>query len=673
MAERSVSVTRRGSLLLVLPPVWDCFQPYGSLPALTGHLRERGFSVHQADLSLAFYLSILHEKPLAEAYRRAVAGVGAGTEPEARRIHRALRVVGGPYLAERCQRALDVVRGHASFYSLDTYRWALATLEQACRLWSSQWEGVHLSLGGAVVAGGTQLAHLRELATDPIANPFYEFLKREVEELVGRERPDVVGVSVVQEAQLLGALTVAGVVRRVAPGVPVVAGGPLITSMASWWGGPEPLSPFVDGVVIGPGEDALDGLLRNTPAGRVPNLATTGTWPRRTWWGSVSRGPTPDFDGLPLGRYLCPETVYPLTATRGCYWNRCAFCNLTAHGPVYQYRGSSRLAADMEHLATRYGARFFDLAGEVIPLRSLVVLGREVSARGLDARWHTQSRLDRNLAPEGARQLYDGGCRRLKFGLESACQRVLDLMDKGTRTAQAARILQRCVEGRIALTLFLLVGFPGELPEESWETAEFLLSDHDLLDSRGLYPSFSSFYLERNSRVAAAPERYGVDVAGPQGDASAGLQFRLRDGMSPQEVQTVRGRMARAFSERSTGRAWPFASSHSLLYLDRADQDPDTGREEPEAGRHYTLAQLLEGRPVLRPDVCTLPVGEGGVAYDGAVAASRSLGRHAWHVVRLCDGRRGSEVCAALESAGLSRGEALMGLAQIAAAGLVTV
>jgi anaerobic magnesium-protoporphyrin IX monomethyl ester cyclase len=664
-------MSRRGGLLLVLPPPWDTFQPYPSLPALTGYLRGRGIAVEQVDLNLGFYLWLLERGRLTAAYERGRTRVAAMSGPEQAVTERALRVVGGPYVAAMCGEALGVIRDRGAFYRLDRYRWALATLEQACRSWSGQWDGVHLSLGGFWLEGGTCLSRLRDVATDERSNPFYEYLEGELAGLMDRTEPAVVGVSVVQEDQLLAALTIGGVVKRASPGTTVVFGGPLVTSLALWWGGSLPLAPFADMIVMGPGEQALEGLLQGEPGIGIPNVVAGDRWPKKSWQGSVRLGPTPDYDGLPLHEYLSPEIVYSLAATRGCYWNRCAFCNLTAHGPVYEYRGSSRLAADMEWLGARYGARFFDLAGEVVPLGSLLALSREVARRDLDVRWHTQSRLDGPLGRSGAQQLYAGGCRRLKFGLESACPRVLKLMDKGIELDHARRVLRLCASEGLALTTFILVGFPGESAEEAWETAEFLLADDEIMGSDGLYVSFSSFSLERNARVAASPARYGVEVVGYRGDASVGMNYRTREGMDEGQVSAVRRAMSEAFAGRCGDRGYPFPSTHSLLYRDAGEGAHLADGALPPR-RRLNVSDVLDARPRLRGDVPVLHVGRWAAMYDGRTATARRLGEGAWRAVALCDGARtGREICAALEADGLPPSEALMLLAHVVATGIV--
>jgi hypothetical protein len=662
--------SERGGLLLLLPPPLECFQPYPSLPVLAGYLRERGFRVHQADLNLGFYLWLLREDRLLRAYDKASARLRSLRAPDHVVTELALRIVGAPSVAEHCDEAIRLIRDDTAFYRLDTYRWALATLEQACRAWSAQWEGIHVGLGGLWLSAGPNLEHLRDAATDAALNPFYEYLETEVNSRLGEVKPSVVGVSVVQEDQLLAALAIAALVKRMDPEVVVVLGGPLITSMAVWWSGPRQLSPLVDLLVVGPGEPALEGILAGKPVRAIPNLVQPAGWSRRMWQGSVSTGPAPDYEGLPLERYFSPEVVYSLVATRGCYWNRCSFCNLTAHGPVYEYRGSSRLAADISLLARKHGATFFDLVGEVVPLRSLIGLGREIQDRGLAPRWHTQSRLDRPLGRAGARTLRAGGCRRLKFGLESACPRVLRLMHKGIDRSTVPQILKACHREDIALTVYCMVGFPGETAAEARETAEFLLADEELVRSRGFSTSFSPFVLERNARVAATPDRYGVEIVGPKGDASVSLLHRTHQGMNSAEVTTVRNDIARAFTRRCGGEAWPFTSNHSLLYLERGERG-GSRVDTPREGRH-ALSDILEGRPRLRPGVRTISMGAWGVAYDPATATPRRYGSQTWQMMRLCDGQQsGRALCEALQGMGSTSGEALMALAELVASGIV--
>jgi hypothetical protein len=289
----------KSDLLLLLPPP-PPYRPYGGLAVLSAYLRERGFSVHQADLNLAFYLWLLHRERILDAYQKAAAPLARREPLEEALADRALSVVGGPYLAEHCAQALGYLKDDRTFYRVEEYRWAMATLEHACRVWSAQWEGLRLGMGRLWLPDGPRLERLTQLAVDRERNPFSDFLEPEVAALLESVTPRLVGISVVQEDQLLAALTIGEFVHRLAPGVRVVLGGSLVTTLAMWWEDTESLGGLADMLVVGPGEEALEGILRNRPLAAIPNLVAPRHWPSKVWKGSVSRGPTPDFDGLPL-------------------------------------------------------------------------------------------------------------------------------------------------------------------------------------------------------------------------------------------------------------------------------------------------------------------------------------------------------------------------------------
>ena len=65
----------------------------------------------------------------------------------------------------------------------------------------------------------------------------------------------------------------------------------------------------------------------------VPNLIYRGTARTIRVTGrkppeKIGALPLPDFGGLPLDRYLAPRLALPLLTARGCYYGKCAFCNV---------------------------------------------------------------------------------------------------------------------------------------------------------------------------------------------------------------------------------------------------------------------------------------------------------------------------------------------------------
>src|SRR5690606_38234365 len=63
--------------------------------------------------------------------------------------------------------------------------------------------------------------------------------------------------------------------------------------------------------------------------------------------------PQPDFDGLPLDRYLAPELALPLLTARGCYFGKCAFCNVGYGEPTFSLMRTEMLASQMLDLHRR--------------------------------------------------------------------------------------------------------------------------------------------------------------------------------------------------------------------------------------------------------------------------------------------------------------------------------
>src|SRR5258708_13092808 len=52
---------------------------------------------------------------------------------------------------------------------------------------------------------------------------------------------------------------------------------------------------------------------------------------------------------------------------------------------------------------------------------------------GLDIRWSAELRMEKIFLPDRCKKMAESGCGCVSFGMESGNQRVLDLIDKGTK------------------------------------------------------------------------------------------------------------------------------------------------------------------------------------------------------------------------------------------------
>ena len=63
----------------------------------------------------------------------------------------------------------------------------------------------------------------------------------------------------------------------------------------------------------------------------------------------------PNFDDLPLNKYLMPYPVLPYMASRGCYWGKCTFCTHSfIYDSHYRKENEERVADELHHLGKKY-------------------------------------------------------------------------------------------------------------------------------------------------------------------------------------------------------------------------------------------------------------------------------------------------------------------------------
>jgi radical SAM superfamily enzyme YgiQ (UPF0313 family) len=143
--------------------------------------------------------------------------------------------------------------------------------------------------------------------------------------------------------------------------------------------------------------------------------------------------------------------------------------------------------ADIEAVTKRWKSGVIYFVVEAMPPPLFKQLPAALKARGISVKWWTDARLERNLfTDELCRDLYASGCRRIAFGFESASQRLLDLMEKGTSIDEADGILRRLAAAGISNTLYTMIGFPTETPEEARLTLEWLRAHKDGVDEVSL-------------------------------------------------------------------------------------------------------------------------------------------------------------------------------------------
>lgn len=374
---------------------------------------------------------------------------------------------------------------------------------------------------------------------------------------VATSGPDVLGLSILAEQNLLWALAFARVAKA-RYGVTIALGG----AMMSHLDGGELLTafPWLDVIFQGEAETSLVAFVDSWTEGQadsrenIPGIVHRGT--HRLPCSHPAAAPVhlpdlppPDFDGLPLDAYLAPELVLPIATSRGCYWGKCSFCSHTLpYAPGVRTRAAEEVADEMAALAGRYGARGFLLVDEAISPKTLRQLSEALLARDLDLIWGAEGiRVEPNFDPDLLRNARRAGLSWLYVGVESSCQRLLDLMDKGIDAAQIDAFVAACDAAGITPQLSFIVGIPGTTEAELAQEVQFMLR-HPV--------DGSPFALLLGSPMQTDPSRFGLHIADrqrlfttPTGVLHAPrFHFTAESGLSPQaadawvEAETAQGR-----------------------------------------------------------------------------------------------------------------------------------
>ncbi len=468
-------------LLLLHPPATKPGEPPLGVGILLGHLRAQGLSASSIDANLEAYLHLLDPTRLSAA---------AGPQPRT-----ALKRAVG-----HAEKSLQQLRSSETRASFARYSTAVRHLNEALSAYPS--ELGELTLGDYLHPTLSEFSpeDLERLSRGESSTVFAAYFRDSLVPRIAQMQPRMLGISVQFRNQVLPAFELAGMLRRAFPGTRIVGGGGMFTS----WRRPLKklglrFSAF-DHIVFGPGEAPLAELA----AGRTGSEYFLEDGKQVAF--------VPDYSFAPLGDYLSPERILPLTTTRGCYWAKCLFCP-EATAPIHRYRCSqpTGFAALLTDFSARHQVRHFHLTDDAIPVNVLRQLASQAEhLQGLS--WHGFVRFEKALLDK---QLVAGlaraGCTQLQLGLESGSQQVLDRLQKGTRLDDVSQILANLAEAGIGSYVYILFGTPGETEEDGELTLRFLEQHASEIG----FLNLAIMNLPRDATFLENPELHGIRSAQP--------------------------------------------------------------------------------------------------------------------------------------------------------------
>ncbi len=317
--------------------------------------------------------------------------------------------------------------------------------------------------------------------------------------------------------QLLPSLYLAAKIKEKHPFLPIVFGG---SSCAGKVGASLFESfPQIDYLISGEGEEALLHLCRHL-AGHEKSLQRN-ILSRQPLVKPDTQIPRVNLNDLPYPNFspyfqeirkLFANQIFipmlPLEFSRGCWWNRCSFCNLNLQWPDYRFKSGDRMLAETVYLAKTHACLQFAFADNALPPQEADRFFTSIAATGMDFDFFAEMRV---ISAQPQLELYSrGGLRTVQIGIEALSSSLLSRMSKGTTVMDNIAAMKLADSCSMHLEGNLIIEFPGTTTEEIAETLtnlDFVLPFAPL--------QAAAFFLGYGAPICESPKNFSIQAIRP--------------------------------------------------------------------------------------------------------------------------------------------------------------
>lgn len=334
-----------------------------------------------------------------------------------------------------------------------------------------------------------------------IVSTYYKVLEEYFTFLLEFEEPDVVGVSVLRDT-IAPSLFVLKLTREKYPHIKTVIGGGLFAD-SHMMGTPnyerllEVTENYIDKIFIGEGEllflKYLQGELPveqrvytvEDIGGKILDLKNT---------------PPPDLTDLNIRKY----SHLPGTASFSCKY-KCSFCNEIKFRGKYRERDIKETVNEMMELYNMVelnnvnkGHQLFFMTDSMMnPI--LTPLAEELIKRNTSLYYDGYYKVDNAATnPDNTFLWRESGLYRVRLGVESGSQKVLNMMQKGITVDQIRKAVSNFALAGVKTTTYWVIGHPGETEEDFQMTLDLITELKNSIYQSECNP-FLYYYAGQNS------------------------------------------------------------------------------------------------------------------------------------------------------------------------------
>lgn len=291
---------------------------------------------------------------------------------------------------------------------------------------------------------------------------------------------DLIGFSLCF-SQLFPSLYMAKLIKDKHPSLPIVFGG----SSCSGEVGQSLLDEYqqIDFIIDGEGEERLLSLCRFLD--EKDQTLASGILSRKLQAITIKVIEPLVMEALPLPDYSSyfEETrqnfptspfipLLPVEFSRGCWWNRCTFCNLNIQWPTYRFKSGEKMVSEVLALSQQHESVHFTFTDNALPPREADYFFSEMAKRPIDFDFFAEIRGTSNK--DRLQKYRRGGLTTIQVGIEALSSSLLQKMDKGSSTMDNIAMMKLCSEQGIKMEGNLILDFPTTSEDEVKETMDNL-------------------------------------------------------------------------------------------------------------------------------------------------------------------------------------------------------
>jgi ribosomal peptide maturation radical SAM protein 1 len=333
---------------------------------------------------------------------------------------------------------------------------------------------------------------------------------------------DLIGFSL-NYGQILPSLAVAKKIKENFPEKKIVFGGS--TTINELGKKIASIFTYIDFIVSGEGEEALFLLCSDVEnyhhiPGLIYREKGNVVWNKNTKCLDMNTLPYPNFQSYlnELGsvsndilQYHYLQGRIPIELSRGCWWNNCSFCNVSAYHKKYREKNIDRFIDELLFLSEIYHMLDFQVIGSTLPKNNYKTLCEHIIRLHRDFTLIIESRAG-SLKSNDYSLLSKAGFTHIQTGIEAFSPNYLKKMKKGTKVIDNIAALKFCKENHIKNSYNLITNYPNEEKIDFEETEKIIK-----LFSRYLEPpSISKFALGYQSPIYNNVEEYNIQTIEPK-------------------------------------------------------------------------------------------------------------------------------------------------------------